>query len=264
MTSRVEGFARRVRHSRLLGSSAALWKIVRPAYDLLLVLLYGRRGLGRMINGTEPMLISPHCRRSVTLDEHEPAVLALLLESISEGDVVADVGANLGVYSIALARRGAKVVAFEPEPQTAVFLRQHVRWNEVSDSVSIRELAIGAKLGMQRFLPSGTANVESRISSTGPLMVSVSTLDDEFAEERVDVIKVDVEGHEVAALEGAQNLLKDHSRRPNLLLIEVHDYLLHPVGLRADDVRDLLPGYEIQELSNDGERRHWLARLHNP
>src|SRR5207244_1654449 len=120
-----------------------LWMPVRPLYDSVVNAL-GRRGLERLMNGTDRIRLSPKFRNLGEI--YEPDIWNQFMSSLSPGDVVADVGAHIGLYTIALAKRLApngSVIAFEPDEQNYNALAQHVRLNEVQAVVETVRAAVG-------------------------------------------------------------------------------------------------------------------------
>jgi FkbM family methyltransferase len=146
-----------------------------------------------------------------------------------------DVGANRGLYTLAALHWSRKVVAFEPQPQFAAFLRRYF-----SERVDVRECAVSDSAGFANLLiPADPRfHAEARLSpplgNPGPsaahIPVSVSTvrLDDEIHDD-VGFMKIDVEGHELSVLEGAKNLIQ--KCRPNII-VEIENR--HRPGARAD------------------------------
>jgi FkbM family methyltransferase len=196
------------------------------------------------------MHLDPACRSVPT--EYEPDVWHELLSSVRPGDVVADVGANVGLYAVALARRvGAmgRVIAYEPDAGNAELLRRNVALNDVEGVVEVRQAAVGAERGEIPFL---SDRQQSRFDPEGPSQVSVVTLDEEL--ERLALLKIDVEGFECAVLDGARSLLADESRRPRRVFVEAHLARLPELGHTEDEVTRALEraGYRVTELSFDG------------
>src|SRR5436190_22989067 len=79
------------------------------------------------------------------------------LALLKPGDVALDVGANFGVWSLLAARRGARVVAFEPVPELVSRLREHVRLNGVG-GVTVNAAAAGAEEGSLPFFAARAGN----------------------------------------------------------------------------------------------------------
>jgi FkbM family methyltransferase len=169
-------------------------------------------------------------------DGVEARSLAALERLLSEGDVFIDVGANIGVSTVAAAKKvGARgrVVAFEPNDRTRKLLEENVERHGVSEWVEIRSQAIGSVRGTRTFryyendLVSGFGVAPStyhpgRMLQEGPVAVKpLSEWDGP-----VDLIKIDVEGYEDEVLEGARGLVE---RNPNVALL----FEFNPASLRA-------------------------------
>lgn len=195
---------------------------------------------------------------------YEPEIWRLLLDQLRPDDIFVDVGANVGLYSIAGARRvpDGRVWAVEADPQNAALLRRHVDLNGVADRVTVIEAAAGDGEGDVAFSALGIpqSSVEDIWESgRGVQRVPLVRLDQVVAE--TDVMKIDVEGYEGEVLAGSAALLSDSERRPRLILVEVHPELLVRVGWTIDRLRAFLVAHDY--LVNDVEARHaqlhWLA-----
>lgn len=164
--------------------------------------------------------------------------VGFLRSLIQPGDHVVDAGANLGVFSHLMARAagpGGRVTSFEPDPVLHAALER----NAAENGLPIRALALalGATSG-QAELNRGLYNSgDNRLSfspsqsSGGQVSVRVSTLDDVLRGERVDLIKIDVQGWEVAALRGMGQTLE---RNPGVrLFVELWPYGLRAAGTSA-------------------------------
>jgi FkbM family methyltransferase len=146
-----------------------------------------------------------------------------------------DIGANRGLYALAALHWSKKVIAFEPQPQFAAFLRRYF-----SGNVDVRECAVSDATGFANLLiPADPRfHAEARLSppfgnpglSGSHIPVSVSTvrLDDEIHDD-VGFMKIDVEGHELSVLEGAKKLIE--KCRPNII-VEIENR--HRPGALAD------------------------------
>ena len=136
------------------------------------------------------------------------------------GEVVADVGANAGGWTISAARAvgpGGRVLAFEPVPRIAESLRRTVRVNRLRQ-VRVFELALAETTGTRAFSverenPGGSRldTMENRPGRTfDAITVKAARLDDIAAAEnlqRLDLVKIDVEGFEHGVLSGARETL---------------------------------------------------------
>lgn len=137
---------------------------------------------------------------------------------LREGDLVLDVGANIGVYTVVAARKGARVVAFEPNPEARATLHENLILNEIDDEVRISPNALADFSGPARF----TTNLEecnhlNDVAAGAGELVTVRELDSlEWVDKPVTLIKIDVEGFDEAVLRGARRtLLRD---RPVLII----------------------------------------------
>jgi FkbM family methyltransferase len=141
---------------------------------------------------------------------------------VSTGQTVIDVGANVGIYTHAFARTGARVEAFEPQARWASVLRQYAK---AAGNVRVHEVALGAAAGEGRLhvprsngaLRPGHASLQKTHGPADIEVVRTATLDS-FELDRVSLVKIDVEGAEVCVLEGAVDTL--HRCQP-LILVEI-------------------------------------------
>jgi FkbM family methyltransferase len=136
----------------------------------------------------------------------EPEMTAVIAACDPDG-VAVDVGAWFGPWSYWLSRRVESVVAFEPNPAVAAVLD---RW--LGATVDVRPVALSDTAGNGRLAISGRTRGEEGESHLGTgdggVPVAVSTLDAQGLE-RVRLLKIDVEGHELGVLEGARNTLEE-------------------------------------------------------
>lgn len=132
------------------------------------------------------------------------------------GGVAVDVGANNGTYAFHLARRAATVLAFEPNPLFSRYLQlmpQNVRVEQVALSNRSGVASLSIPIGARGEAP-GWASLEEVPGANRTIEVLSRTLDSYSL--APNFIKIDVEGHEFAVLEGAEQTIRSH--RPNLLL----------------------------------------------
>lgn len=150
--------------------------------------------------------------------------LRLLPRLCRPDELALDIGANYGVYAWHLARHARAVVAFEPQPGPAAFVRRalggRVRVEQVALSDGTGEVVL--RVPRDR-MQDGRATIEpgnvlEALDAT-EVVVPRRRLDD-FAFERVGFVKIDVEGHERAVLEGGRALLERD--RPSLI-VEAED-----------------------------------------
>lgn len=152
--------------------------------------------------------------QTATPYEHE--MLRDMASRLSPGDVVLDVGANIGNHTLYLAVvAAATVVAYEPNERLTEPLQQSIVRNGLVDRVRVRPVAVGDRAGRGSFLEEMPANLGAQSVETddgGPL--EVVRLDDEELPARAAMIKIDVEGMELSVLRGAERLIAAH--RPTI------------------------------------------------
>lgn len=159
------------------------------------------------------------------LGGYEPERQSELVRLIGKGDVVRDVGANVGFYALlagVLAGQEGRVLAFEPVAENVAILRRHLSLNDLETRVEVVEAAVADKSGIRHF-SAGEYRATGKLDRAGQIEVRVVSLDEMMAEgrlPRVDVIKIDVEGAELEVLEGAKEVLTRYRPR---LVVELHN-----------------------------------------
>lgn len=163
---------------------------------------------------------------------YEPAVTRFLRAELKPGDVVLDIGANIGLHSLGAAKQlrdlgGGQVIAFEPAEDSLDKLRAAAERNGLANLITLVPAALGerkhhAALHADSRYDPADSGVRS-LQADGEVVqdVPVIRLDDwarEQSLERLDVIKLDVEGTEAAALAGATRTLI--RLQPRAVLVE--------------------------------------------
>lgn len=148
----------------------------------------------------------------------QSAELALIRRHTRPGDLACDVGANKGSYLYWMARWANRVVAFEPQPGLASYLKTITATLPLRN-VTIEQKGVSGHSGvLTLYMPSANSPEASLepIDGAQKIDVPVVSLDDYFAAgERLAVLKVDVEGHELGVFKGADRILRED--RPVLL-----------------------------------------------
>jgi len=149
---------------------------------------------------------------------HQMGEERILLSLIRPGDVVYDVGANVGYLTVLFCRAvgsSGHVHAFEPSPRAAELLRRSLL---DSDPVTVHAVALGEVPGEVTFYEAEALNLSSISPPEGGRWqtrshsVPITTLDRQLTDENVpSLIKIDVEGHEAQVLKGASELISRHT-----------------------------------------------------
>jgi FkbM family methyltransferase len=153
----------------------------------------------------------------------------LFVDSVWPGEVVFDIGAHVGFYTLLaseLIGPDGRVYAFEPASRNLFYISRHMKLNHC-DNVRIFAMAVGKERGVSNF-EEGRDSSQGHLSSCGGgLLVSVVSLDELLAAEAIpipDCMKIDVEGAELEVLEGARLMLQ--SNHPTIFLA-THGRELH-------------------------------------
>ncbi len=183
---------------------------------------------------------------------HTRPFVAMALALIRPGDVVLDIGAHIGSFTIPLARAvwpDGVVVAFEPNDLTSEVLEINVELNSLGRAVDIEHIALSdTQQDFSIYTPrlnTGASHLEMELSDLPA--VTTSTLSDWFATtplESLDFIKIDVEGMELKVLAGGQELLE---RFTPTMLIEVDERQMDRYGSSLEGLDGLLveSGYRM-------------------
>ena len=172
-----------------------------------------------------------------TIHKWEPESFSVWKALCANSETVLDVGAYLGIYSIVSVLAGTKqVVAYEPNRHAFHSLKENLKLNDIADRVISREVALSSVVGVANMIVPLNRNLSSgarlKSSETGidfPHwenldLVEIIPLDLDLQNmgiEKVDAIKIDVEGAELKVLQGAVNLIS--TQRPPII-IELLDY----------------------------------------
>lgn len=166
-------------------------------------------------------------------DEH------ILIGILRPGDVVVDVGANVGFMALMAGRLvgdQGRVYALEPHPATFRHLVRNIRLNSLSNVVPLR-VAVGEARGTVRFTDNDRDDI-NRIDDEGAIDVRLMDLDTLFAldDRRIRLLKIDVEGAELYALRGAMRMLQ----RVDYIYIEIAEANCREFGYDARQILDEL------------------------
>lgn len=192
---------------------------------------------------------------------YEAGAIAALVDRAKSCDAFLDVGANIGLYSIAVARATeAEVIAFEPDPRNLAQLHANLFLNGLESRVRVRAEAVGAAPGEAAFfaqrdgqdLSTALSGMVERAAGSVEIKVPVVALDGLYAwKGRRLAIKVDIEGYEPQALAGMAALLAG-----NRVFLQVEVAPANLAGVRAQ-----LAGYGLAELPQrePGGKDHYFA-----
>lgn len=202
--------------------------------------------------------------RAMSLFTKEPGTLAWL-DQVQPRDVVWDIGANIGLYTVVAAKRGAQVCAFEPSPANAAALLRNIQANGVADQVRVLTVALSDQDGVAPFAMlslragasghqigafGGAVARELKVTMRGDRLIETGVLNPPT------LIKLDVDGQEPAILRGLWNTLTNTP--PRSLQVEIQPEtrkvvpdLLEPLGYRFFERHDTRAGAQRIQAGAD-------------
>lgn len=191
----------------------------------------------------------------------EDYLLDLFVESIPEGGTVVDVGAHIGLFTLLAARAvgpSGRVIAVEPNPQTRALLQGNLALNGLAERVTVLDVAVSN----QRQKATLHVNEEGFLSNLfstedgceREVEVDCVPLDELLVEATpIHVMKLDVEGAEVAALQGSQGII---AASPDITLFcELNPGTLQRAGFSPDDLLAALAELDFQAQAIDERSR---------
>jgi FkbM family methyltransferase len=214
----------------------------------------------------------PAGERVRVLPEHRqitwnPEEYVAFRAAVRPGDVVMDIGANLGAYTLLFGLwtgpRG-RVFAFEPAPIPYAGLTAHVTLNGLSERISVLPQAVSSREGPTDFIADGIDGANRIASSTHrgdhPTIVQVTaTTVDAFCRQRrlmPNMIKVDAEGAELDVLRGARETIR--AAGPSLtLFVEMHPHLWPGFGTSREEIEAELTRQHLTAERLDGAPDIW-------
>lgn len=219
-----------------IGRSAAVHRVRRGARsllfgtpgseDLVLVKIHGQR-----------MYIPVHDSsiQAYVMRPFEPHTVRLFKSAVRPGATVLDVGAHFGYYSLIAAQRAGlagRIVAFEPDPGNFRMIKRNMELVPFQTITPILK-AISNTSGVVPFQLAENSDCNSfyehpLFPKRGTIQVECATADEFFAGGVVDVIKLDVEGHECKALDGMRGLIKNSKKI--IAFVEINPECLRNAG----------------------------------
>jgi FkbM family methyltransferase len=173
-----------------------------------------------------------------------PAPYHLLLDLVRPGGKVLDLGAHIGTFSLFAAALGYQVVSVDASPCNSALLRESAEKNEF-DEIQTIFAAVSNRAGTLEFIQAGPYGlVDNPFLHSPTISVPAITIDElliDIGWDRVDFIKMDIEGSEVAAIQGMTQLLS-RADAPSILY-ESNGHTLHFFGETPSHLMALLEGF---------------------
>ena len=192
--------------------------------------------------------------RSLYLDgTWEDEIVQLLFQELSlkDGDIAFDVGANMGWYSLILDKlatgTSARIIAFEPGPQSFALLQENLQLNNVCSVTAVQKGLADVAGRMTLHLHDKDHGRHSLLplhKRGGSIEVAITTLNDYWEKAELEkynpkFIKIDIEGFELMALRGATHLLE----RCPLIMTEYSPKCIEEYNMKPQDIFELMATY---------------------
>ncbi|MEZ4103680.1 MAG: FkbM family methyltransferase [Candidatus Paceibacterota bacterium] len=226
--------------------------------DILVDILVGDKKFSIYVN---PFLNGGVDDEIYKLGKWEPEISAVIEKYLPEGGIFLDIGANIGyhtLYAALIVGNKGKVFSFEPLPRLSKQIKKSLEVNRI-DNVRIYETALSDKVGQadlslvsENIGASSIKTIEHERIVDDKVLVEVNKLDN-FTKtiEKLDVIKIDIEGNEVEALRGSKELLQKF--KPVIILEFSPNIYEQDFSGKTKDLYNFLKsfGYKITVIDNN-------------
>ncbi len=233
--------------------------LVRVAYEFLISNLKNTKDVAH-VQGNK-MILDPGDQFALSVwGVWEAMITDLFKKEIKKGDVVLDIGANIGYYTLIAAKlvgENGRVYAFEPDPDYFDLLKKNVEINDYKNVILVQK-AVSDKTEMKKLY---FCKEEYRIydfpdANHKFIEIDAIRLDDYFKnyEGKIDFIKMDIEGAELRAIQGAESLLE---KNKNLKIItEFSPNGLQKFGIEPKDYLELLidHGFDLYHINAEEKK----------
>ena len=201
---------------------------------------------------------------------YEESEAKIMEEKIKVGNIVVDVGANIGLHTLNMARivgNTGRVFAFEPDPSNFEILEKNVKINNYQNII-LEQKAVGDKHGRTTLYQSDNPGNHRLFPLTkqakGQIQVELTSLDKYFIDSnlanKINFIKIDVEGFEFSVLKGMKNILKNNKKIK--ILFENMQINTIQAGFTPIKVLNYLTSYDFKLFCLD-ERTKKLLHVSN-
>lgn len=192
---------------------------------------------------------------------YEPAQTQVVKKYVKEGNVVVDIGAHVGYYTLLFAQlvgQKGKVYAFEPDPVNFELLKKSVEVNGYQNVTIIQKAVSDKNSKVKLYLGDNNRAInriyDAKMNDTQKVIeVDSVRLDDYFKnhEGEIDFIKMDVEGSETSVIDGMPSILQ--KTKTLKIITEFYPYLIRKFGKEPEEfVQSLLTaGFKVYDILDD-------------
>ena len=222
------------------------------------------------VQGSKMHLDPKDCLKLSINEIFEPIETELVKREIQKGDVIIDIGANVGYYTLLMAKlvgSDGKVFAFEPEPKNFALLRENVKINNYQNII-LEQRAVANQTGKTRLYLCDTNTEMHRLDNSknfkSSILIDVVKLDDYFHDseflKKINFLKIDVEGTEFDVINGMIRIL-ENNKKIKILLEFIPQHLVGH-GSRPNDLINLLLNQNFELFYINQEQKKFV-RLDN-
>ena len=202
---------------------------------------------------------------------YEKLEAKIMEEKIKVGNITVDVGANIGLHTLNMARivgNTGRVFAFEPDPSNFEILEKNVKINNYQNII-LEQKAVGDKHGRTTLYQSDNPGNHRLFPLTkqakGQIQVELTSLDKYFIDSnlanKINFIKIDVEGFEFSVLKGMKNILKNNKKIK--ILFENMQINTIEAGFTPIKVLNYLTSYDFKLFCLDDSTKKLLHVSNN-
>ena len=215
------------------------------------------------VQGNKIFLDEEDCLQLSVNEVIEPVETKLFNDIIKNGEILLDVGANIGYFTLLMAKLSGpsgKVFSFEPEDKNFKILEKNVKINNYHNVV-LEKKGVSDRNGINKFFLSskntGMHSLQKIRDDVKEVKIDVIKLDDYFSAldlaEKISLIKIDVEGAEFQVLNGMKTILKNKNLK---LLIEFIPEHLKKHGTNPGDVLKILEdnNFKIYQINENTKK----------
>ncbi len=187
-----------------------------------------------------------------TRGSFEPFETEVVKREVKKGDVVLDIGANIGYYTLIFAKlvgEEGKVFAFEPDPDNFVLLKKNIETNGYQNVILVQKAVTNKSVNIRLYLSEdnkGDHRIYNSHENRKSIEVEAVSLDDYFKDYHgnIDFIKMDIQGAEGQAIQGMSNLLK--KQQGIKIITEFWPFGLEMSGMEPEEYLKLLLKYRFK------------------
>tara|TARA_Y100001949_G_scaffold155288_1_gene143417 strand:- start:207 stop:1010 length:804 start_codon:yes stop_codon:yes gene_type:complete len=200
-----------------------------------------------IVNGYR-MLLDEDDVMQMSLFDYDPIETKIVRTHVKKNDITVDIGSNIGYYTLLMAKQGAEVFSYEPEPKNFELLKKNITLNDFSLNVKLYNKAVSDFNGHSKLILAarpeyGVGKHKLDTNRFGKESIDVEVTKIEL--DKIDFAKIDVEGTELHVLRGMKSL-------PNKMLIEFNAKNLKESGSDYKDFFNFIEKYKIKQISKTG------------